>query len=248
MAPRTDLHIRSGKTSVTLRFLCSRQRLIRARSPKMSVSARRNALAPSITNSNLRSVGSPRSIRSASSALHGGVLGCFFAQAQHVFFAADIDADCGQHPVIGEAYPLDHHGDQLKPVEFALHQRRELFSGADRERLTRHALADARDSDIVGQRFQQVRIAAGRDSHSICSIARCSKGSRALHARQLGKGSSWPSTLRTRARSTSKRRRINPVSISSSEAPLLKLPPRFHTASSSSHQPVCQFSYRSENR
>lgn len=209
----------------------------------MSVSAWRNASAPSIMNSNvpaLDQVGEQHFVS-------GGVLGRSFAQPEHVLLAADIDADCGQHHVIGEAYPIDHHGDQLKPVEFALYQPRELFGGADHEPLTRHALADARYSDIVGQRFQRAQIAAGRDSHQHLLDRLLQRVTRALHARQLGKGSSWPSTLRTLGRSTSRRRRINPVSISSSKAPLLKLPPLFHTASSSSYQPVCQFSYRSEN-
>ncbi len=61
--------IRSGSASATLRFLCSRQRWIRARVPKVSVIALRSPLAPSIMNSSARSVGSPHSARSASSSL-----------------------------------------------------------------------------------------------------------------------------------------------------------------------------------
>ncbi len=54
---------------MTLHFLCWRQRWIIARGPKVSVIALRRALAPSIANRSACSVGGPRSIRSASSAL-----------------------------------------------------------------------------------------------------------------------------------------------------------------------------------
>jgi hypothetical protein len=103
MALRTELRIRSGRASVTLRFLGSRQRWISARSPKLSLMALWSALAPSITNNSVLGrkpafdeVGQERLARSH-------VLGRAFAQPQHVLLAAGVDADRGQHHVIGEA-------------------------------------------------------------------------------------------------------------------------------------------------
>jgi hypothetical protein len=93
----------------------------------MSLSARRHAFAPSITNNSVRSVGSPRSIRSASSALHAaGFSGAPSRSPQHVLVTPAVDADRGQHHVLGEAHPVAHHRDQVQPAASALHQRRGL--------------------------------------------------------------------------------------------------------------------------
>jgi hypothetical protein len=93
----------------------------------------------------VRSVGSPRSIRSASEQrlARSRVLGRALAQPQHLLVTPAVDADRGQHQVLGEAHPVDHHRDQVQPAESALHQRREFAHGAEPESLADHALADA---------------------------------------------------------------------------------------------------------
>jgi len=110
----------------------------------MSLTARRHAFAPSFTNNSVRSVGSPRSITSASSALHAaGFSGAPSRSAQHVLVTPGVEPARGQHHVLGEAHPVAHHRDPVQPAAAALHQRRELARGAEHESLADHALAAA---------------------------------------------------------------------------------------------------------
>jgi hypothetical protein len=76
-----------------------------------------SAFAPSITTRMARLGLSPRSIRSASSALQAaGVFGGAFPQPQYVLFAVALDADRYQHYMFSEVHPVDHQGDQPNPT------------------------------------------------------------------------------------------------------------------------------------
>ena len=123
IALRTELRIRSGSDSVTLRFLWAWQRWSSARSPKTSSTALRNALAPSITTRMARLGLSPRSIRSASNALRAVVFSVAPSRSpSRCFSPLQSDAHHRQHHVIGEVHAVDHEGDQLKPAQITLHQ------------------------------------------------------------------------------------------------------------------------------
>lgn len=71
----------------------------------------------------------------------GGVFGGSFAQPQYVFFAVAIDPDRGQHHMLGEVHPVDHHREQFQGAKLALRQRREFLCGPGHEPLADRALA-----------------------------------------------------------------------------------------------------------
>jgi len=92
------------------------------------------------------------------------VLGCSFAQAQHLLAATLIDPHRRQHHVLAEVHPVDQQRNQGEPAKLAAHQFRQLALGAVHEALAYRALADAADLDRWRQRLQRARVTPGRYS------------------------------------------------------------------------------------
>ena len=94
--PEIPRSSRSGKWPSTLRSLCTQQRRITAPEPQTSVTTRRSLRPPSITNSNVRSVGRAARHKAAEEAARDGRrLGGPFAQARHL--PAALRADPRHH-------------------------------------------------------------------------------------------------------------------------------------------------------
>ena len=158
-----------------------------ARSPKVSSTARRSALAPSITTRMARLGLSPRSIRSSSSALHAADSRSRLPAAPADVWRHRCRSQPRQHHVFSEVHAVDEQRDQLEPAEFAPHQLGQPALGASYETFAHRALADAADCNLLRQWLQRARVAPVESPTTICSKARSSSGSRELHAGQLGK-------------------------------------------------------------
>ena len=67
--------------------------------------------------------------------------------------------------VLGEVHPVDQQGHQLQSTQIASHQLGQAPLGADHEPLAHRAFADTVDPDLLRQRLQRARVAAGGNSH-----------------------------------------------------------------------------------
>ena len=179
---------RSGRWPMTFLHLWTWQRCTTPREPKTSVMARRSPVAPSMTNSNVRSVGSPRVTRSLSRPVVTAAVSVAPSRRPSTCFRPCVSIpQRDHHAVVPEDLAVDADHPQVQLAQRPAEKRLEaLFR--QRHEPPQHGTARRRPLGHLGRyRVQRARVPARRHpggDRGQCVLVQRVGGRRPLEARQ----------------------------------------------------------------